>query len=178
MPSRGVAAVQAVTRTIVSPDRTMTDPSACLARRPVSIEMVCPPTEISRVCMSVFLSMSCASFQKGSGLKAQGSEALSPPEPWVLSPEPLLADAQALDQFRIPIRVLPLQVVQQTPALTNELEKAAAGVMIFRVGLEMFRKVADALAEERDLYLGGSGVRVVCLVGADDFRLAILGKRH
>ena len=48
---------------LVSPDLTMTDPSACLASRPVSIERVCLPTEICRVCMSVFLSMSCVSFQ-------------------------------------------------------------------------------------------------------------------
>ena len=55
MPSRGLAAAQAVTRTMVSPERTTTEPSACLASRPVSIEIVVPPTEISRVCMSVFL---------------------------------------------------------------------------------------------------------------------------
>jgi hypothetical protein len=51
MPSLGFAAAQAVTRTIVSPERTTTAPSACLARRPVSIEMVCVPTEMFRVCM-------------------------------------------------------------------------------------------------------------------------------
>ena len=40
MPSRGLAAAQAVTSTMVSPERTTTAPSACFASRPVSIEMV------------------------------------------------------------------------------------------------------------------------------------------
>ncbi len=43
MPSRGDAAWQAVTRTIVSPWRTMTAPSACFASLPVSIESEVPP---------------------------------------------------------------------------------------------------------------------------------------
>ncbi len=51
MPSRGFAAAHAVTRTIVSPERTTTAPSACLASRPVSIEMVWLPTVMFRVCM-------------------------------------------------------------------------------------------------------------------------------
>ena len=40
---------------MVSPERTTTAPSACLASRPVSIESVLPADVISRVCMSVFL---------------------------------------------------------------------------------------------------------------------------
>src|SRR3954454_23076125 len=88
----------------------------------------------------------------------------------------LLADAQALDQLGVAIAVLALQVVEQTPALANELQQPAARVMIFRVGLEMFGQVVDALAEERDLDLGRSGVLSVGLVAADDVGLAILGQ--
>ena len=40
MPSRGLAARQAVTSTTESPYRTMTAPSACLASLPVSMVMV------------------------------------------------------------------------------------------------------------------------------------------
>src|SRR3954451_11611880 len=57
----------------------------------------------------------------------------------------LLADAQALDQLGIAITVLALQVVQQTPALANELQQPAAGVVIFCVGLEMLGEVVDPL---------------------------------
>src|SRR6266542_2487104 len=38
----------------------------------------------------------------------------------------------------------------------------------------MFGEVADALAEERDLHFGGSGIAFVGLVRADDFGLAFL----
>ncbi len=48
MPTRGLAAWQAVTITIVSPERTMTAPSACLASLPVSIDTVRVPTGMSR----------------------------------------------------------------------------------------------------------------------------------
>ena len=43
MPSRGLEAWQAVTSTIVSPMRTTTEPSACLASLPVSMDRVCWP---------------------------------------------------------------------------------------------------------------------------------------
>ena len=52
------------------------------------------------------------------------------------------------------VGVLPLQVIEQAPALTDQLEKAAARVMILRVGLEMFGQVIDSLAEERYLNFG------------------------
>ncbi len=48
MPSRAFAARQAVTRTTVSPERTMTEPWACLASLPVSRVMVRDPIRISR----------------------------------------------------------------------------------------------------------------------------------
>ncbi len=44
MPSRGPFEPPAVTRTIVSPRRTTTEPAACLAHLPVSIEISFPPT--------------------------------------------------------------------------------------------------------------------------------------
>jgi hypothetical protein len=48
--SRGLAAREAATSTIVSPERTITEPCACLASLPVSIEMVREPTRTSRRC--------------------------------------------------------------------------------------------------------------------------------
>ena len=80
----------------------------------------------------------------------------------------LLADAQALDQFGIPVGVLAFQVIEQAPALADELQQAAARMMILGVGLEVFGQVADALAEQGDLNFRGAGVAVVGLVSADD----------
>src|SRR5688500_5026739 len=125
MPSRAVAAMQAVTRTMVSPERTTTEPSACLASRPVSIEIFCRPTEISRVCISVFLCLRVRRLAFGSGLGVRLRDA-HPTEARSLSPKPqaqslslslLLANAQAADEFRVTIRVLPFEVVEQAPAL-------------------------------------------------------------
>src|SRR6185436_16426918 len=141
MPSRGVAAVQAVTRTKVSPDRTITAPSACLAKRPVSIEMVRLPTEISRVCMSVFLSCELRQLLAVRLIRFQAR--LASPVTWQFcqGPKPaamrlLLPNTEPLDQLGVAIRILTLQVVQQASPLTDQLQKAAARVMIFRVGLE------------------------------------------
>ena len=173
MPSRGLGAVQAVTRTIVSPDRTMTEPSACLARRPVSIEMVLPAYG-NFTCMHVCLSIVELRQLPMVRLMRLGLEAATPGTLASRKPEPaatsrLLPDTEALDQLGVAIRILAFQVVQQAPPLTDQLEKAAARVMIFRVGLEMLGEVIDALAEERDLYLGGSGIGCVGFVGSDDF---------
>src|SRR4030095_15212199 len=174
MPSRGVAVVQAVTRTMVSPDRTITAPSACLARRPVSIESVCLPAEISRVCMSVFLFLSFELRQllavRLFGFRARDSR-LRPPGDGARGLTPaatrrLLPNTEPLDQLGVAIRIFALQVVQQASPLTDQLQKAAARVMILRVGLEMLGQVIDALAQERDLYLGGSGIGGVCFVGS------------
>src|SRR6476659_3419203 len=147
MPSRGLAAWQAVTSTIVSPERTMTEPSACFASLPVSMESERDPTRISRLCRFTL----CIALV-----------------------EPLLADAQTTDQLRIAFRVLALEIVEQPSALADEFEKPPARVMVLRVGLEMLGEVIDALTEERDLNFGGSGIAVVCLVRSDKVGLAVL----
>jgi hypothetical protein len=74
-------------------------------------------------------------------------------------PFPLLfPNSEALDEIGIPIRILPLQIVEQAPALTHELQQATAGVMILGVRLEVLCEVVDPLAEERDLNFWRSGV--------------------
>src|SRR5262245_51914744 len=110
MPSRGFAACDALTRTMVSPERTTTEPCACLASLPVSIKKVHDPILTSRLWRLTL----CIEISKA-----------------------LLADAKTLDQLGVPIRVFALEVVQQTPALANELEEAAAQMVVLRVRLEV-----------------------------------------
>src|SRR5262245_42657208 len=141
-------------------------PSACLASRPVSSEIVVPPTEISRVCICVFVFVLIPSRPGGAHPRPVRSDLL------------LLADAQSLDQLRIPVRILALQVIEQAAALPNEFQQPAAGVVIFCVGFEMLCQVVDSLAEKRNLNFGGSGVVLVGLVIADDFSLVILRDCH
>jgi hypothetical protein len=62
--------------------------------------------------------------------------------------------------------------------LADQLQETATGMMILSVGLEMFGEVIDALAEQRHLYFGRSGIRSVGFVRSDDVGLAILAKRH
>src|SRR5829696_2661275 len=109
-------------------------------------------------------------------LRAHAGLRPEPREPWASSHEPLFADAEALDQVRVAVGVLALQVIQQAAALADQFQEAAPGVVVFRVGLEMLGEIADALAEERDLHFGRAGVAVVGLVAVDDFGLTVLGE--
>ena len=90
----------------------------------------------------------------------------------------LLSDSEPLNEIGVAIGILAFQIVEQASALPDQLEEAAARVMVFRVGLEMFGEVVDPFAQERDLHLGGTGVCVVGFIRSDDFRLAIFRKRH
>src|ERR1700719_753073 len=90
----------------------------------------------------------------------------------------LLPDVQPLDQIGVTLRVFRLEVVEQPASAADEHQQAPARMMILRVGLKMFGEVVDALAENRHLYFGRAGVRVVRLVGANQFGLAVFGQRH
>src|SRR4029450_2048136 len=86
-----------------------------------------------------------------------------------------LPDAETLDERRIAIRVLALQIVEQPPPLANQLQQAATGMVILRVNLEVFCQVVDTLAEECHLHFRRSRIAVVCLVVPDNSGLAVLG---
>ena len=58
---------------------------------------------------------------------------------------------------------LPCVVLDQTAALANHLQEAAARVMILRVLLQVRGKFFDLLRKERDLDLGRAGVCFVLL---------------
>src|SRR6476620_5981002 len=178
MPSRGFAAAWAVTRTMVSPERTTTAPSACLARRPVSIDSVCRPIVMLRVCM-------CASFaeegrpeRQPGDIRNETVRANSGAGRPALLMSVLLADAQTPDQLGIAVGILALQVVEEAATLADEFQEPAAGVMILRVRLEVLCQIVDALAQESDLNFRGTRVLDVGLVGTDDVGLAILAECH
>ena len=62
-------------------------------------------------------------------------------------------------------------VVQQTPALADHEQEAAAAVMVALVVLEMLGEVGDALREQRDLHVGRTGVSRCGRVVIDDLLL-------
>src|SRR5262245_61234903 len=98
MPSRGLAALLAVTSTTESPYRTTTAPLACLASLPVSNRRGLPLIETSRVVIEK---------------SARGS--------WTR----LLADVESSDEVRVALRVLGFEIVKQPAAAADEHQKAA-----------------------------------------------------
>src|ERR1700730_2984809 len=65
----------------------------------------------------------------------------------------LLAQAKAFNNLAIPIRVAAVEIVQQTAALVDHHDQSAPGCMVFYVGLEVRRQVADPLAQKSNLHL-------------------------
>ena len=53
----------------------------------------------------------------------------------------------------VALNVCSLQIIEQTPALRDHLQKAAPRVVIFLVNLEMFSQLVDSLAKQSDLNL-------------------------
>src|SRR5262249_13935362 len=66
-----------------------------------------------------------------------------------------------------------VQVVQQPAALTHEQQQATTRVVVVLVLLEVLRQVADAVAEQRDLDLGRTGVALLGRVLRDDLLLGL-----
>src|SRR5579862_7771943 len=160
MPSRAFLSATAVTRTMVSPNVTSAAPSACFAMRPTSMDSGRPKN-----CASTFLNIttSRAMSPKAANLQASGAvmggkDAKGTTNRW------LLPNPKPVDHALVAIEFGSLQVVQQAPPLPDELEQAAAGVVILAVNLEVFRQILDARAEQRDLHLGRARVRCVKLV--------------
>src|SRR5262249_11821013 len=71
-----------------------------------------------------------------------------------------------------------LEVVQEFPAPSHELEKPAARRVVFLVDLEVLREHLDSLSEESNLNFGGAGVFVVELVLLDNIFLLIRVHNH
>ena len=76
----------------------------------------------------------------------------------------LLSQAETTDQFVVAIDLDALQIIQQAAALADQLEQAAARVIVFLMRLEMIGEFVDALGQERHLNFRRTGIRSVCLV--------------
>lgn len=80
----------------------------------------------------------------------------------------LLSEAELLDDGTVTVDVLLLEIVQKITTLTDHFEKAATGVVIIVVGLQVLGEVGNSLCENGDLYLGRTCVTLVHSVGLDD----------
>ena len=70
----------------------------------------------------------------------------------------LLADFQVLNQLQVGIGIFAVQVLKEPAPMANELEQAAAGMMIFGVGFEMPGQLVQTSCHEGNLNFGRSGV--------------------
>src|SRR5262249_20586114 len=88
----------------------------------------------------------------------------------------LLADTELADQLRVPVGILPFEIVEQTPALAHQLQEAAPRVMVLKVRLEVLGEVINALAEQRDLDFRGTRISGMGPIATDQLTLTFIGQ--
>src|ERR1700680_3325642 len=80
----------------------------------------------------------------------------------------LLANPEALDRRAVTLDVLPLEVIEQAAPAPDQLEQAAAAVVVLDMGLEVVRQLGDEVGEQRHLHLRRPAVALVQPVLLDD----------
>ena len=93
-------------------------------------------------------------------------------------PGALFADTETTNQLGVTGHILGLHVVQEAPALADQLQQPATRVMILRVRLEVLGEIADAFAENSDLNFWRAGIGVVGAVRGDELGLTIFIECH
>jgi hypothetical protein len=83
----------------------------------------------------------------------------------------LFAQSKLLNQSAIPVNVLLLEIIQETPPLSHQFDQAPAGVVIFGVDLEVIGQVTDPLAQNGHLHFRGAGIRVMQAKPVDEVTL-------
>src|SRR5215467_3509543 len=89
-----------------------------------------------------------------------------------------LADSELVRQDSVALRVLLPEVFQKAAAPADEHKQAAAGVMVFLVGLEVIGQSVDPLGEQCDLHFRRSRIAVVRLELLDETLLLVDGQPH
>src|SRR6266446_9582768 len=75
----------------------------------------------------------------------------------------LFAQVQLVDQPFIAIGLRSVQIIEQTPALRDHLEKAATRGVIFGVALQVFGQMLDPAREKCDLHIRATSIFIVQL---------------
>ena len=86
----------------------------------------------------------------------------------------LFSQIEAGNDIPVFFNVLRFDVIEQTTALADHLQKAAAAVIVVRMLFQMFVEVVDPLGKESDLHFGRTGVPFMSLVLVDDLSLLFL----
>ena len=72
--------------------------------------------------------------------------------------EKLLPEIEAFDDLLVFVPIVPSEVLEQFPALADELEQTPAGVMVPFMGLEMLGQQVDTLGQDSHLNRRGTGI--------------------
>ena len=64
----------------------------------------------------------------------------------------LASDTQFLDELLIPLRLFGFQILEKPASPGHQQQQTLAGVMVFFVGLEVFRELGNAPAQDRHLH--------------------------
>src|SRR3954452_21949000 len=83
------------------------------------------------------------SFSNTPGRRTAGERISRQPALRSESGTSLLAEPERVDQVPVAVEVLPLQVVEKSAALTDDLQQAPTRVVILLVGLEVLGQVVD-----------------------------------
>jgi hypothetical protein len=87
----------------------------------------------------------------------------------------LLADPDLLDDRFVALGVVGFEVVEQAATPTDHHEKAAARAVVLLVQFEVFRQLANPLAEQRDLDFRAAGIGSMRSVLSDEILLMFGG---
>src|SRR3954469_7392074 len=156
-PSRASILPVAAASTIVSPERTTTEPSACLAILPDSKVSSWSPTVTDTVATrgSVVVAMVSSTFRGEwrfeSASRARGSLKLPPSGLGWCGWFGLPPQTELLDEGAVALDVALLQVLQKPTATADQLEQAAARVVVLRGPAERLGKLLNASRQQRDL---------------------------
>ena len=89
-------------------------------------------------------------------------------------PHALFAQVQFFDDGAVALDIGLLEVTQQVASVADHLQHATATVMVFVVGLEVLGQGVDAIRQNGDLHLGGTGVALMGLELLDNGLLFFL----
>ena len=90
----------------------------------------------------------------------------------------LAAQAELFDQGLVASIVVLLEVVEKAATGRNQLEQAAAGMVILAMVLEVLGEVGNTFAEDRDLDFRRTGIVGLGCVFPDQLGLAFCGNRQ
>ena len=90
----------------------------------------------------------------------------------------LAAQSEPCDHDAIASVVLLDQVCKKAASLSDELEEAAAGLVVLRKASQVFRKLLDPFGQERDLHFRRACVAILDGEVRDDLILRLPRERH